>query len=162
MKPSRARIERFLETMEASLAPPIDRTKWIRLLSLEPGETREAAVRRHLQEHPEDREQAEWMAWLWSGVPRQREEPLPDGVGQPPRPASLENDICRSEKPPAPPATGQRLPVEKPTASRAPRPVADELKPKPLRAEYDPFTDEMPEPVDGFGRRLRYGPAPGW
>jgi hypothetical protein len=147
MKPSLARIEKFISSMEASLAPPIDRTKWIRLLSLEPGETREAAVRRHLQEHPEDREQAEWMAWLWTGVPRcRREEPLPDGVGRP----AYQGDINppQIETAPEKPAATERhmsFSVEKPAASPVPEKPA-------LKAEPEP------EPIVpwGFGRRKTY------
>ena len=139
MKPSRVRIERFLEHMEARLAPPIDHRRWTRLLDPEYGETDDAAIAAHIARHPEDAERLDWMRWVRTGVPR------PDPVGERSDYQSVAAEAA-PEKPAAPPATAPSDAVEKrPTASPAPELKKPELKPEP-------------EPIVpwGFGRRKMY------
>jgi hypothetical protein len=140
MKPSRARIERFVSEMEARLAPAPDRTRFLRLMADPgPGETPESAISKHLEEHPEDRERADWLAWLWTRVPRydkpNGDSPVVTGPNGP------------VEKPAAPPAAATNVAPEKPAASPAPEPKKPELRP-----------DLEPEPIVpwGFGRRKTY------
>jgi hypothetical protein len=152
MKPSLARIERFVETMEASLAPPTDHRRWLRLLDPEYGETDEAAIAAHLIKHPEDGERLDWLQWVRTCVPRSR-----DPVGERSADYQLPTEAA-PEKPAAPPATVNNVTVEKPAASPAP-----EIQKEP---GWDPALDgpapESNEVVAGFNRRLYYGPSGFW
>jgi hypothetical protein len=153
MKPSRVRIERFLEHMEARLAPPIDHRRWTRLLDPECGESDETAIAAHLIRHPEDAERLHWLQWVRTGVPRAR-----DPVGE----CSADYQSVAAEAAPAPPAAppaaATNVAVEKPAASPSP-----ELQKEP---GWDPGLDgsepESNEVVAGFGRRLYYGPSGFW
>jgi hypothetical protein len=141
MKPSLARIERFVSEMEASLEPPTDHRRWIRLLDPEYGETDEAAIAAHIAAHPQDSERLHWLQWIRTGVPRAR-----DPVGERSRSADYQ---LPTEAAPELPAT---VPVAetKPAASPAPEPMKPEME------------TESNEVVPGFGRRLHYGPSGFW
>jgi hypothetical protein len=153
MKPSRVRIERFLEHMEARLAPPPDRTRFLRLMADPgPGETAESAISKYLEEHPEDRERADWLAWLWTGVPR---------FDKPNGDSSVENDRYRSEA--APEKTAVTAPEKTAAppaavanardASLAAAPAPEPKKPNPVEPEPEPITPW------GFGPRRMYDPT---
>jgi hypothetical protein len=129
MKPSLARIERFVQTWEASLAPPVDRTAWMQHLD------NRDEMQRHLAAHPRDVAMAQWLAWLWDERPSGETAVLPSHVAL--------------RRPAAPAATDPHVSVEKP------EPKKPELKPElepeivpvlpgwgPTRRTYDPFTDE--------------------
>jgi hypothetical protein len=134
-----SKIERFVSEMEARLAPAPDRTRFLRLMTnLGPGETAESAIAKHLAEHPEDRERAHWLAWIWTGVSRAGDRPHDNSIAE----QNCHHAVTVSEAAPELPAT---VPVAetKPAASPAPK------KPEP----------ESNEVVPGFGRRLHYGPS---
>jgi hypothetical protein len=134
MKPSLARIERFVSEMEASLEPPTDHRRWIRLLDPEYGETDEAAIAAHLAAHPEDGERLHWLQWIRTGVPRAR-----DPVGERSADYRLPTEAAPEKHATVPGAE------TKPAASPAP----EVKKPEP----------ESNEVVAGFNRRLHYGPS---
>jgi hypothetical protein len=141
MKRSIARIERFVQTWEERLAPPPERTSIFRLMADPgPGETPESAISKHLEAHPEDRERADWLAWLWTRVPRydkpNGDSPVVTGSNEP------------VEKPAAPPAAVANATTEKPPTSPAPEPKKPALKPEPEQ--------EPPITPWGFGPRKTY------
>jgi hypothetical protein len=94
MKPSLARIERFVQTWEASLAPPVDRTAWMQHLD------NRDEMQRHLAAHPRDVAMAQWLAWLWDERPSGETAVLPSHVAL--------------RRPAAPAATDPHVSVEKP------------------------------------------------
>jgi hypothetical protein len=124
MKPSLARIERFIGSMEASLAPPIDRTAWIQHLD------NRDEMQRHLAAHPHDVAMARWLAWLWDERPAGESAVLPSHVAP------------VLHRPAAPPATDPHVSVEKPAVSPAPEPEPEPIVPWGFgRKVYDPFND---------------------
>jgi hypothetical protein len=132
-----ARIRSFIEKMEASLAPPTDHRRWIRLLDLEYGETDEAAIAAHLIRHPEDGPRLDWLQWVRTCVPRSR-----DPVGERSSDYQLPTEAA-PEKPAAPPAAVANATTEKPAA--------------PLIATEH---ERVPGFGDAFGRRP-YDPVTG-
>jgi hypothetical protein len=130
MKPSLARIERFVQTWEASLAPPVDRTAWMQHLD------NRDEMQRHLAAHPRDVAMAQWLAWLWDERPSGETAVLPSHVAL--------------RRPAAPPATDTCGSVEKP------EPKKPQLKAEPKKPELRP--DLEPESIVpwGFGRRKTY------
>jgi hypothetical protein len=128
-----SRIRSFVEKMEASLAPPTDHRRWIRLLDPEYGETDEAAIAAHLIRHPEDGPRLDWLQWVRTCVPRAR-----DPVGE----RSADYQLPTEATPEKPAAMPAAVPVAetKPAASPA-------AEPEPIvpwgfgRKVYDPFND---------------------
>jgi hypothetical protein len=140
-----SKIERFVSEMEARLAPAPDRTRFLRLMTnLGPGETADSAIAKHLAEHPEDRERAHWLAWIWTGVSRAGgDRPHDNPIAE----QNCHGAVIVTEAAPELPATvAETKPAAAPPAAE---PKAESEEPEP-------------EVVPGFGRRLHYPPSGFW
>jgi hypothetical protein len=136
-----ARIRSFVEKMELSLAPAPDRTRFLRLMTnLGPGETAESAIAKHLAEHPEDRERAHWLAWIWTGVARAGDRPHDNSIAE----QNCHHAVTVTEAAPELPATVAEKPTAPPASERQSEPELEPIVPWGFgrRKTYNALTDD--------------------